>query len=98
MRVEVTLCPVLRHREAACGDGGSVAGSAAGARAGRAGGDGRGGTVEVAVGTTLAEVVDRLALPAELHVLGCVNGKAANGETRLSEGDDVYVFVPVSGG
>jgi sulfur carrier protein ThiS len=83
MRVEVSLCAVLRYSSEACGPGGAETGT---------------GEIEVADGATLGELVGALGLPEGVTAVACVNGKNARDDTRLADGDQVYVFLPVSGG
>lgn len=56
------------------------------------------GDLEVADGTTLADALGGVDLPSELPWITCVNGRPAPGGTALAEGDQLYVFLPVSGG
>ena len=58
--------------------------------------------LELASGTTVAEVVSRFNLPERLVHLVLVNGNYIPGEERLShrlnEGDHLAVWPPVAGG
>ena len=56
------------------------------------------GDLEVADDTTLADALGGVDLPSELPWIACVNGRPAPGGTALAEGDQLYVFLPVSGG
>ncbi|HZK48421.1 MAG TPA: MoaD/ThiS family protein [Thermoleophilia bacterium] len=63
--------------------------------------DGRGfegGPTEIAENDTLGDVLGRLSLPEQLKWIACVNGRPSPPDTSLSEGDHLYVFLPVSGG
>lgn len=75
MRVNVSLCAVLRDQPGSCG-----------------------GDLEVTDGATLADLVQGLGFSQELPVITFVNGRLARGATLLAEDDQVYVFLPVSGG
>jgi molybdopterin converting factor small subunit len=63
----------------------------------------RKGTLEVSPGTTVGELVNRLALPGDRGDFAdqycvVVNGKFAAWDTVLSEGDEVFIFLPLAGG
>ncbi len=59
-------------------------------------------TLEVDAGASVAEVVERLALPRHLVHLVLVNGAyvppEARADTRLVEGDALAIWPPVAGG
>ena len=63
--------------------------------------DGRGGRdarhLELADGTTIAAVIEGLGLPAEPRVV-FVNGRHAEEDRALCEGDRLAIFPPVAGG
>lgn len=63
-----------------------------------AGGDGDSVTLEVADGTTVAEVVRVLKIPDDLDCLRVVNGHDAPSEHRLADGDVLSLFPPLAGG
>lgn len=46
----------------------------------------------------LAEVVESLPIPNAIELIVLVNGRIADGRTVLSEGDQVAVFPPMTGG
>jgi sulfur carrier protein ThiS len=83
MLVDVSLCAVLRHSQGAYGQGEQTAHE---------------GEMEVPEGATVTAVVSALGLPEGLTTVACVNGKMAPADTPLAQGDQVYVFLPVSGG
>jgi molybdopterin converting factor small subunit len=60
--------------------------------------DGPVGTLDVAEGATLGEAIGSLEFPPGLSWIAVVNARPAGLDTRLVEGDSVYLFVPVSGG
>lgn len=53
--------------------------------------------VEVAAGTTIAEVLDQEALPSQGHAIS-VNGLGCSTTTALAEGDVVTLVPKVEGG
>jgi sulfur-carrier protein len=63
--------------------------------------DGDGGRharpLELADGTTIADVIGRLGLPDQPRVV-FVNGRHAPEEQSLAEGDRLAIFPPVAGG
>lgn len=56
------------------------------------------GDLEVAEDATPADVLAGLDLDSGLPWIVCVNGRPARGTAPLAEGDQLYVFLPVSGG
>lgn len=54
--------------------------------------------VDVPVGTTVADLVSRLAIPERLQHVALVNGDDAGDDRRLEEGDVVDLFPPLAGG
>lgn len=54
--------------------------------------------LEVAEGTTIMELLNRLEFPRDKVKLIFLNGLHATGEEILSDGDRVGVFPPVAGG
>lgn len=54
--------------------------------------------VELPEGSTLADLVDHLALPREKVRVIFVNGRARQLDDRLITGDEVGMFPPVGGG
>lgn len=52
----------------------------------------------ISPGTTVDELVDRLALPRKDVKIVFVNGRKAAMEKRLQDGDRVGIFPPVGGG
>ena len=55
-------------------------------------------TVTLPAGATVAELVARLAIPAELPRLTLVNGHEAAPDARLQAGDVVSLLPPLVGG
>ena len=55
-------------------------------------------TLEVPEGTTVAEVITRLGLPADHPKIILRNGMNVSEGTPLAEGDLVSVFPPLAGG
>ncbi len=55
------------------------------------------GEFEVADGTTVGGLAERLGLPGRQCVF-VVNGAAVGGERSLSEGDRIQAFPPMAGG
>jgi len=49
-------------------------------------------------GTTVAQVIDSLRIPADLERLTVVNGRDAAPDQALSEGDVLSLFPPLAGG
>jgi molybdopterin converting factor small subunit len=60
----------------------------------------RGGTlsVELKVGTTVGEMLLQLGIPDGAPVVAMVNGTVRGFDHTLSDGDQLYLFPPVSGG
>lgn len=54
--------------------------------------------VELAAGSTLAELVTRLGIPPSLARVAFVNGRSRHETFPLSEADEVGIFPPVGGG
>ena len=54
--------------------------------------------MDVPDGATLADLVKRLALPADQVKVAFVNGRARPDEWRLEPGDEIGIFPPVGGG
>jgi molybdopterin synthase sulfur carrier subunit len=54
--------------------------------------------MEVPDGTTVKELLQRLAIPAEIRKIIIVNGVHAGESQTLAEGDRIGVFPPVAGG
>jgi sulfur carrier protein ThiS len=59
-----------------------------------------GGTVELPAGATARDLLNQLAIPAthQATVVAYINDTRARVETTLSEGDRVFLAVPISGG
>jgi molybdopterin converting factor small subunit len=55
-------------------------------------------TIEIPDGTTVDELIHRLAIPEELAHLTLVNGRDAQPGDRLAPGDVVSVLPPLEGG
>lgn len=56
------------------------------------------GSLEVAEGTTVTDIVAMLTLPEEQVRLVFVNGRHVGREHVLAEGDRIGIFPPVGGG
>jgi len=54
--------------------------------------------VEVAEGTRIKELMDRLRIPQDAPKFIFLNGVHAEGEEVLKEGDRLGIFPPVAGG
>lgn len=54
--------------------------------------------MEIPEGTTIKELFQRLAIPAEIRKIIIVNGVHASDNQTLAEGDRIGVFPPVAGG
>jgi molybdopterin converting factor small subunit len=54
--------------------------------------------VDIAEGGTVAEVAQRLGIPAALPRITLVNGQDATPARRLAPGDVVALFPPLAGG
>jgi molybdopterin synthase sulfur carrier subunit len=54
--------------------------------------------VDLPDGTTIAELVKQLNLPAEEVKVAYVNGRARPGNWQLEPGDEVGIFPPIGGG
>lgn len=56
------------------------------------------GDLEVAEGATVVDVAREMGLSADLPLIAVVNGRHAPAATALTDGDRVYLFLPLSGG
>ncbi|HYA03424.1 MAG TPA: MoaD/ThiS family protein [Syntrophobacteria bacterium] len=54
--------------------------------------------MEIPEGTTIKELLERLAIPTEIRKIIIVNGVHAGESQFLAEGDRIGVFPPVAGG
>ena len=57
-----------------------------------------GETIEIVSGSTVGELIDRLAIPRKKAKLVFIDGRKGNLETVLTGGERVGVFPPVGGG
>lgn len=64
----------------------------------RDGGSGEKFEVEISEGSTAAALAEKLQIPRHLVALVSVNGLKGSWETRLSPGDQVVIFPPITGG
>jgi len=48
--------------------------------------------------TTVSQVLKEIEFPVDLEKVVLVNGRHADGSTRLADGDEIFVFVPAAGG
>ena len=55
-------------------------------------------TVEVAEGSTVADLAEELGIPVDLPRISLVNDADADGARRLRNGDVVTLFPPLAGG
>jgi molybdopterin converting factor small subunit len=49
-------------------------------------------------GATVGQLLSNLGIPPDFEKRVLVNGRHADASTRLSEGDDVFIFPPAAGG
>jgi molybdopterin converting factor small subunit len=54
--------------------------------------------LELSGGATVSQLLEDIKFPADLEKVILVNGRHGNGFTRLTDGDEVFVFVPTAGG
>jgi molybdopterin converting factor small subunit len=54
--------------------------------------------LEVGPDATVGWLLGNLKIPPDFERMVLVNGRRANPETRLAEGDDVFIFPPAAGG
>ncbi len=47
---------------------------------------------------TISELLAKIQFPSGVERMVLVNGHQANFSTRLADGDEVFIFVPVAGG
>ena len=62
------------------------------------GAQGDGAVLSVADGTTVADVVRDLGIPSDLEFLSVVNGHEVELDRVLTDGDDLTLFPPLTGG
>jgi molybdopterin converting factor small subunit len=60
--------------------------------------DGRSATLGVADGSTVADVVRLLGIPADMPVITMIDGRDAALERPLGDGDVLSLFPPLAGG
>jgi molybdopterin converting factor small subunit len=48
--------------------------------------------------TTVGQLLEKLGIPPDFEKRVLVNGRHADPSTRLSEGDDVFIYPPAAGG
>mgnify|MGYP000091364805 CR=1 FL=1 len=56
------------------------------------------GEVSLPEGSTVRDLLARLAIPPGVEAVVLVNGRRAGGEQRLSPGDRLVLFPPMEGG
>lgn len=61
-------------------------------------GDGRSVTLEVADGSTVADVVRLLQIPDDMPFISMLNGRDAARDQPLADGDALSLFPPLAGG
>ena len=54
--------------------------------------------IELDAGASVAHLLDRLGVPVGTDVIAAVNGRRANREAALHNGDAVVLFTPMEGG
>jgi molybdopterin converting factor small subunit len=54
--------------------------------------------LEMGPGTTVAQLLECLRIPADFEKRVLVNGRHAEPSDPLSEGDEVFVYPPAAGG
>lgn len=62
------------------------------------GAEGDGVTLELAPGTTVGQVIERLGIPPAASALAVINGLDAGPEQTLADGDVLTMFPPLAGG
>jgi molybdopterin converting factor small subunit len=60
--------------------------------------DSRGGTVEVADGSSGRDVLDALGVEDTEYIMMIVNGRRQGIECELRDGDKIHLLTPVAGG
>jgi molybdopterin converting factor small subunit len=48
--------------------------------------------------TAVGQILEKLGIPPDIEKRVLVNGRHADPTTRLSEGDDVFIYPPAAGG
>jgi molybdopterin converting factor small subunit len=48
--------------------------------------------------TTIGQVLEKLDLPEEIRIIVLLNGRSADQETALNEGDVVHILPQIAGG
>ena len=54
--------------------------------------------LELGPGATAGRLVETLKIPSTVNLVILVNGRQANEETSLADGDSVTLFPPIAGG
>jgi molybdopterin converting factor small subunit len=54
--------------------------------------------LDLSPGTTVGQLLDELGIPLDFEKRVLVNGRHAEPSTRLSDGDDVFIYPPAAGG
>jgi molybdopterin converting factor small subunit len=54
--------------------------------------------LELGPDATVGWLLGHLKIPPDFEKMVLVNGRRANPETRLAEGDDLFIFPPAAGG
>lgn len=55
-------------------------------------------TLNVASGSTLKDLIDKLNIPQSVNMVVLINGRRADVETHLSPEDKITLFPPMEGG
>lgn len=54
--------------------------------------------LELSAGSTTGQLLETLEIPSKVDLVILVNGRQAQRETRLADGDKVTLFPPMAGG
>ncbi len=54
--------------------------------------------LDLGPGTAVGQLLEKLGIPPDFEKRVLVNGRHAEPSTRLSEGDDVFIYPPAAGG
>jgi molybdopterin converting factor small subunit len=54
--------------------------------------------LDLGPGPTVGQLLEILRIPPDFEKRVLVNGRHADSSTRLSEGDDVFIYPPAAGG
>ena len=54
--------------------------------------------LDLASGSTLKNLIERLKIPQTVERVILINGRLVNETTRLADGDEITIFPPIEGG